>query len=350
MEIHIFEAGKPAKDRSFDLNFTLESGKIAIGGSAPCEAVIPGLPEGPQAEIHIDGGGCEIRNVGASPIAIAGRALAAGGAQALGPETLIAIGDREMVYRASASKAGGGGEGAAGGGRKQDRPSMLAKDLLKQAFSALGVPETHPALVVYDADGKVVKRLDLAPPEEEATIGRHPENRLVLYHPSVSKQHARVLRDGLGFLIKDAGSRNGLEVNGQRIQDQHRLKSGDRVRIGGFTIRFVDPKAAVEDLAQSVPDLQQVDRAAPGERVVVGAPEGGGPQNLGETASGEQKVATAAAPIPAPTPAAAAARVAAGHAPAEEAPGKTSPVLFVVIGVGVLIVIAMAILVITAVS
>jgi hypothetical protein len=340
MDIRIFEAGKPPKDRSVDAAFTLEGGKITIGGAAPCEVVVPGVPEGPQAEVHVEGSRIEIRNVGTGSLEVAGKSVAPGSAQALGAEMLIAVCGKELVFRATASKGGGP---APGGPKGSERPSYLAKDVLKEVFQVLGVPENHPALVVYDAEGNVLKRLDLAPPEEEATIGRHPENRLVLYHASVSKNHARVLRDGLGFLIADLGSRNGTEVNGQAVKDKHRLKSGDRIKIGAFTIRFVDPKAAVEDLASSVPDLRKIEKAAAGEKVVIGYDEKENPKGFfEETTSGRSPIPPAAAgaegsetsSMPRPS----------GAPPAADEP-RSGALMYILIAVGLAVFVAMAFLI-----
>jgi hypothetical protein len=73
---------------------------------------------------------------------------------------------------------------------------VLARDVLKQVFNVLGVPEgDQPTLVAYDAEERLVKRIDLT--DEDVTIGRTTDNRLVLYHASVSKNHAKVVRDGI---------------------------------------------------------------------------------------------------------------------------------------------------------
>lgn len=346
MDIHIFEAGKPAKERSVDANFTIASGKLSIGGARPCEVVVPGLPDPPQAELVIEGARCEIKNTAGGAVAVAGRAVAAGAAMALGAETLLSVGEKELVFRSMASK---GSAEAAAEDRKRaaDRPSVIAKDMLKDVFKVLGVPEKHPALVVYDGDGNVVKRLDLAPPKEEATLGREQDNDIVLYHPQVSKKHARVLRDGMGFMVKDLGSRNGFEVNGQIVKDMHRLKSGDKIKIGGFVVRFVDPKAAVDDLASSVPDLSQIASAAPGEKVVV---QSKGSGSLEETASG------VAAPKPdtvknMPSPATPSGQMQAATPPADaDAEGKTSPLVYVLILVALGVLGAMGFLVYKAVQ
>src|SRR5712692_8514333 len=65
------------------------------------------------------------------------------------------------------------------------------------------------------------------------TIGRLPSNNVVLNHPQVSGQHARLEQARGGYRIIDMGSTNHVYVNAQRVTNQL-LKPGDEVRIGPF--------------------------------------------------------------------------------------------------------------------
>ena len=70
------------------------------------------------------------------------------------------------------------------------------------------------------------------------SIGRADSNDLMLQHPSVSRNHARVTAlPGETVLIIDLGSMNGTFVNGQPIQEQ-RLTDQDRINIGVFELKF----------------------------------------------------------------------------------------------------------------
>ena len=70
------------------------------------------------------------------------------------------------------------------------------------------------------------------------SIGRADSNDLMLPHPSVSRNHARVTAlPGETVLIIDLGSMNGTFVNGQPIQEQ-RLADQDRINIGAFELKF----------------------------------------------------------------------------------------------------------------
>jgi serine phosphatase RsbU (regulator of sigma subunit)/pSer/pThr/pTyr-binding forkhead associated (FHA) protein len=70
------------------------------------------------------------------------------------------------------------------------------------------------------------------------TIGRSSMNDLPIADKMLSRQHARIVRDGNGGLaIEDMGSRNGTFVNGERLTSLVPLKSGDRITVGGVSLK-----------------------------------------------------------------------------------------------------------------
>jgi pSer/pThr/pTyr-binding forkhead associated (FHA) protein len=69
----------------------------------------------------------------------------------------------------------------------------------------------------------------------EVSIGRSPDNGLVIDNPAVSHYHARVFKEENRLMLEDFGSLNGTFVNGQRVQ-MVRLNAGDSVAIGKHTI------------------------------------------------------------------------------------------------------------------
>ena len=76
------------------------------------------------------------------------------------------------------------------------------------------------------------------------TIGRNPDNDIVLSDNSVSRQHARVRSEQGCLTIEDMGSANGTYVNGYRIQLQ-RLSASDTIQIGDNThLSYRDIEAA----------------------------------------------------------------------------------------------------------
>ena len=63
------------------------------------------------------------------------------------------------------------------------------------------------------------------------TIGRHTDNTLRIDEDSISRFHARIVRDERGYNLEDLQSRNGTFVGGKRIA-QHRLKDGEGITFG----------------------------------------------------------------------------------------------------------------------
>jgi ribosomal protein L40E len=70
------------------------------------------------------------------------------------------------------------------------------------------------------------------------TIGRSPHSDLFLDDVTVSRHHARIVRDENDFLVEDLNSLNGTYVNRKRIE-RHRLSDGDELQIGKFKLAFI---------------------------------------------------------------------------------------------------------------
>jgi pSer/pThr/pTyr-binding forkhead associated (FHA) protein len=69
------------------------------------------------------------------------------------------------------------------------------------------------------------------------TIGRAPLNQIVIDHPTVSGQHAVLLRVGDSYSLKDLSSTNGTQINGVFVTDAE-LKDGDTIRFGSVVAVF----------------------------------------------------------------------------------------------------------------
>ena len=70
-----------------------------------------------------------------------------------------------------------------------------------------------------------------------ATIGRLPDNTLVIDNPAVSGHHACVFRDGDACVVEDLQSTNGTFVNEERVT-RRTLQNGDVLVIGKHTLVF----------------------------------------------------------------------------------------------------------------
>jgi diguanylate cyclase (GGDEF)-like protein len=90
-------------------------------------------------------------------------------------------------------------------------------------------------LVFVEGAPAVGLRVPLA---DEVVLGRDPGCAVPLPSDDVSRRHARISADGDGHLLVDLDSTNGTWVNGRAVR-VHRLRAGDRVRLGAFVARYV---------------------------------------------------------------------------------------------------------------
>jgi Protein of unknown function (DUF3662)/FHA domain len=92
-----------------------------------------------------------------------------------------------------------------------------------------------PASLVLVQGGQPIRTWPLAAPE--LTIGRAEQSDIPLADPGVSRNHARVVREGDDFIVEDLRSTNGTEVNGQPIR-RRRLANGDLLKLASSTLQF----------------------------------------------------------------------------------------------------------------
>src|SRR5262249_1742185 len=88
--------------------------------------------------------------------------------------------------------------------------------------------------LILRLDDKVVTRYSMGP---VVTIGRLPDNTIVIDNGAVSGHHACASLDGADFVLEDLDSTNGTLVNDRRIR-RHTLQNGDIVQIGNHTLEF----------------------------------------------------------------------------------------------------------------
>ena len=69
------------------------------------------------------------------------------------------------------------------------------------------------------------------------SIGRLPDNLIVIDNPAVSGRHARVFREGKHYVVEDLNSTNGTFVNEKPIA-RHTLFEGDVVLVGRHSLVF----------------------------------------------------------------------------------------------------------------
>lgn len=73
----------------------------------------------------------------------------------------------------------------------------------------------------------------------EITLGRGPDNDLVINDPGVSRHHARLVARGGNFQIDDLDSLSGTYVNGAQVR-QGKVSSGDIISLAGVSMLYVE--------------------------------------------------------------------------------------------------------------
>jgi hypothetical protein len=114
-------------------------------------------------------------------------------------------------------------------GHQEETQAPPAEDA--EAFATVAISS---ALLIEDQAGKpgAHHRLGIL-----TTIGRTPDNQVVVPIREVSRRHAEIVLTESGYVVKDLGSPNGTFVNGERITE-HRLQDEDRIAMGGQVFVF----------------------------------------------------------------------------------------------------------------
>lgn len=101
------------------------------------------------------------------------------------------------------------------------------------------------------------------------TLGRWPDNDVVLPDRLVSRHHARIRRVGTQFLLEDLESTNGTFINGERNRGQYALQDGDSIQIApSFQLRFVDSASTAPMPGQHRPRCLTIDEQE--RRITIG--------------------------------------------------------------------------------
>jgi pSer/pThr/pTyr-binding forkhead associated (FHA) protein len=82
------------------------------------------------------------------------------------------------------------------------------------------------------------------------TIGRKPENDIVIDNMAVSGQHAKLVLQGGNYVIEDLQSTNGTFVNEKKIVNSA-VKHNDHIMIGQHTLVFLYPESLQEKPAKT---------------------------------------------------------------------------------------------------
>lgn len=151
-----------------------------------------------------------------------------------------------------------------------------------------------------EIDGTTVMHVER---KRQLTLGRAPDNDIVLNAAGVSRRHAKLeLDERSGTTLCDMGSTNGTYVNGELLREPRSIDADDLIFIGGFlfkidglTIRQIDlseSRICATGLSKQIngePVIDDISLAVmPGEFVGLMGPSGCGKSTLMDALDGLQ--------------------------------------------------------------
>jgi len=105
----------------------------------------------------------------------------------------------------------------------------------KVASSSASHPLNAPLALVGETKALAGRRWELS--ERTTRIGRDPAAAIVIQDISVSRFHAQITRQASGYYLADLESSNGTRVNGEPVNEPHRIVAGDQLRFGEIVLR-----------------------------------------------------------------------------------------------------------------
>lgn len=107
-------------------------------------------------------------------------------------------------------------------------------------------------------------------PGVTVVLGRSSDNQIVIRDDRASRRHAEIsLRNG-NWIVRDLGSRNGTQVNGHILADEHPLSEGDWIVVAGCRMTFVLDLAQAFRAGANEP-ANQLDQVSSAQTIELGA-------------------------------------------------------------------------------
>ena len=92
-------------------------------------------------------------------------------------------------------------------------------------------------------EGAVLKEIPIT--KSDITVGRKPDNDIVIDNPTVSGHHCRITVVEDTFIVEDLNSSNGVFLNAKKIMKSG-LKNNDVIGIAKHALKFIDERAPKE--------------------------------------------------------------------------------------------------------
>lgn len=224
-------------------------GEVTIGRRAGVTVELPfATISGIHARCTRRPGGWSIMDLGSANGTYVGqRRLAARTECPLGSNETLRLGDVTLVFEGelrpgdlAAADAKDGAKNTAEGAAEST--ATIARRLVSDLFRASRPAEVARLVVASGRDGDIGRSLVLDVTNRSYRVGRSSQCELALADDDVSREHAAFERRWEGVSVRDLGSKNGVEIGGEKIVGPCGLRDGDIVTLGGTRLRLEDPQ------------------------------------------------------------------------------------------------------------
>ncbi len=104
--------------------------------------------------------------------------------------------------------------------------------------------QTEKALLIWRESDLIKDQWILQDTEDDIVIGRSSDCTINIPVRWISRKHAVLRYENRQFVLEDAGSKNGVFVNGQRVVKPRPLTDGDIIQLApGLELIYVDSEA-----------------------------------------------------------------------------------------------------------
>jgi pSer/pThr/pTyr-binding forkhead associated (FHA) protein len=142
---------------------------------------------------------------------------------------------------------------AVSGATTAQETAELARQLVRAVLSQGTTPVAAP-LLVFENGSREGERLALPEAPASWRVGRGDDCEVQLDDADASREHAELVRDLDGVLLRDLGAKNPATVNG-RVYAERRLTDRDEVRVGSTRMTYEDPASTALARIQAAADL-----------------------------------------------------------------------------------------------
>jgi pSer/pThr/pTyr-binding forkhead associated (FHA) protein len=207
--------------------FELASGELTIGRETDRQLVLPSASVSRRhAKIVVAGGQASVVDEGsANGVIVDGVRIQAQAPTAVGPDTRIEVAE----FRISVEPMGP----AAGAAPARHAPVAPAPTPAAAPMAA--APSAPPLRLIGEGGPYDGRFFDVR--VGDSSVGRALDNDMVFDDPSLSRKHARLVRDAMGRVeVEDLGSSNGTFVNGRKV-GRAPAGPGDVIQFGDLCFR-----------------------------------------------------------------------------------------------------------------